>query len=100
MAKKGARKNGIAYIFSYLLTWLSGLIVYFTLGQKDRAIKFHAAQAIILGAATFVLSFVPVVGWVISAVLWLYGLYVGWKGSQGHDMEMPVIGEYAGRLSK
>ena len=100
MAETAGRKNGLAYIFTYLLTWLSGLIVYFTLGQNDKAIKFHAVQAFLLGVIMFIIGFLPLAGWIAIFLLWLYGLYIGWQGSQGKDIEIPIIGPYARSLSK
>lgn len=99
-AKPASSDMGILFIFSYLLTWLSGIIVYITEGQKDKRQKFHALQAIMLGIILTILSFIPFIGWIILLFGWLYGLYVGWKAYNGTDLEMPLIGKYAKDYSK
>jgi uncharacterized membrane protein len=89
----------IIYIFTYLLMWLSGIVVYFTLGQRNRRLKFHAVQSIFLGVVTFVLAYIPYIG-VFAAILWLYGIYIGIGGYKGKDMEIPVLGKLARKYSK
>ncbi len=98
--------NSIMFILAYLLTWLTGLFVYFTEGQKDKRLKFHAVQAILLGIAVtvvyWILLIIPFLGLLSSLVLflgWLYGMYVGWQASMGNDIEIPTIGRYAKQYS-
>jgi uncharacterized membrane protein len=98
--KQNRRGNGLAYIFAYLLTWLSGLIVFITVGQNDKRAKFHALQAIFLGVVLFIIGWIPIVGWIIELLGWLYGLYIGYQAYEGKDVEMPVIGTYARQYSK
>ena len=97
----------ILYLLTYLLTWLTGIIVYITEGQKNKRLKFHAIQAIFLGIAAFVVSFIleftfifSYIGTIISILAWVYGMYIGYMGSKGKDIEIPVIGEYARKYSK
>ncbi len=97
----------IAYILPLGWSWLSGLLVYFTVGKEDDEVRFHAVQAIILGVVIAVLEIIGVItiiGWLITLplglLLWLYGLYVGYKAYQGERMLMPVIGEYAVKYSE
>ena len=44
-----SKDDKIMYIFSYLLTWLSGIIVYMLYSEKDKNLRFHAVQSILLG---------------------------------------------------
>ena len=88
--------DNVLYIFAYLLTWISGIVLFVTVGQKNKRIKFHAIQAIILGVAAFVLAWIPLpFFYLIGVVVWLYGLYIGFMGYTGRDISVPVIGEYA-----
>ena len=104
MAKKKAAKaegdENLIYIFTYLFTWLSGIIIFITVGQKNKRLKFHAIQAVLLGIVAFVLAYIPLPFFsLIGVLVWLYGLYLGYRGYQGRDISAPVIGEYATRYS-
>ena len=90
----------VVYIFAYLLTWISGILVYITLGQKNKRMKFHALQAIMLGIAAFIIAWIPIpFFFLIGFLLWLYGMYVGVVAYNGRDISMPIIGEYAEKYS-
>ncbi|MDE1823153.1 MAG: hypothetical protein KGI00_01835 [Candidatus Micrarchaeota archaeon] len=97
-------ENRLAYILCYIVTWISGLAIYLTLGQKDRKLKFHAVQAMFLGFAIMVLwalAHLPLLSWLnlVGIVFWLGGIYVGWEASQGNDVNMPFIAKYAKEYS-
>jgi uncharacterized membrane protein len=71
--------------------------------NKDPFVRFHSWQSIFLGIATFavdmVLSFIPVVGWLILPVAML-GFLVVWiiclvKAVKGERFKLPVIGNFA-----
>ena len=100
------RKDGIIFIFCYLLTWLSGIIVYVMYGSENKDLRFHSVQAILLGVVIFVIGLIPSifplvlhsVSWILELVviiLWLYGIYVGYRAYKGFDITMPVIGDLA-----
>lgn len=90
----------LLFLITYVLTWLTGILIFVTAGQKDKRLKFHAIQAVLLGVIMFILAWIPFVGWLIGALLWLYGLYIGYEaGYQGKDILVPVIGEYAKKYS-
>lgn len=96
---KGSDES-ILYLVTYLLTWLTGILIYITAGQKNKRLKFHAVQAILVGIVIFVLGWIPIIGWIIAILLWLYGMYVGYEGGyQGKDIEVPVIGPFARKYS-
>ncbi len=99
-SKQNKQGNGLVYIFAYLLTWLTGLIVFITVGQNDKRAKFHALQAIFLGVLLFVIGWIPFLGWIIELLGWLYGLYIGYMAYTGQDIEVPVLGAYARQYSK
>jgi uncharacterized membrane protein len=96
-------KGDIIYIFTYLLSWLSGIIVFVTRGQEDKRIKFHSLQAIFLGITAvvleFVLFFIPSLGSVLAFLIWLYGMYIAVKAYEGEDIKVPVIADYAAKYS-
>lgn len=97
----------IAAMLSYLLFgWIGGLIMYFT--QRDREVRFHAAQSIltfgglaivsvllnileaVTGAALFgMLGLVVGLG---SVVLWIY---LSAQGYQLKHTKLPLVGDTA-----
>ncbi len=105
-------ENSIMYVIAYLIPILTGLFVYIAYGENKR-LKFHAVQAIILGIGIFIVDIVfyiisflvlfsfPIlyIGDVIGILLWIYGLYIGYKASLGNDIYIKYIGDYASSMS-
>jgi Predicted membrane protein len=96
-------KGNIIYIFTYILTWITGLIIFLTEWQKNSRIKFHSLQAVFLGITAIVLDlmlfFVPFLGPFLSFLIWVYGMYIAVKAYNGEDIKAPVIGDYAAKYS-
>jgi len=82
----------------YVLGWVSGL-VFLMVEKKDKTIRFHAMQSVLFFGGLTVLSFVPVIGWILSPfvmivgfIVWLLALY---KTYNGEDFELPIVGKIA-----
>ena len=93
---------------------VAGMLAYFTIipailflliepYNKNKFIRFHAFQCLFLAAAIFVvnvvLTFIPILGWIISMLLSLACLAL-WillvvKAYQGQKFKLPVIGDLA-----
>lgn len=106
----------MAGALAYLLGAITGIL--FLVIDKRPSVRFHAMQAItvtvgmiglsiVLGIIAAVISFIPILGWLIglllslgmwaaSLVLWLYLMYRAW---QGDEWEVPVAGSWARRLT-
>ncbi|MFZ5366096.1 MAG: DUF4870 domain-containing protein [Patescibacteria group bacterium] len=86
-----------AAALSYVLGWLTGIV--FLLIEKDPFVRFHAMQSIITFGLLTVLSFVPIVGWMLSPFLMIIGfilwLVLIFKAYQGEKFKVPVIGDFA-----
>lgn len=98
MPEKDTKKSGdgLIYVLIYFFTWLSGLIFY--LIEKDnKKVRFHAMQAILLGIVMVVCSFLffLILPPLLAILLWFYGLYVGYKESQGETIRIPYLAEFA-----
>lgn len=96
MAGTGLPKNTAAAL-SYVLGWLTGIV--FLLIEKDPFVRFHAMQSIIVFGALTVLMFIPVIGWMLSPLLWIVG-FVLWlvlifKAYQGEEFKLPFVGDFA-----
>ena len=107
MAKSstGLEEN-IAALLSYVLGWITGLI-FFLIEKDSKFVKFHAMQSIITFAGlmivSWILSLLPVIGWIIS---WLLGILalVLWiilmiKAYQGERFKLPIVGDLAEKWS-
>jgi uncharacterized membrane protein len=95
----------IAGLLCYLGIWISG-IVFLVIEQRDRFVRFHAMQSVIvfvfLGIAGAIVYQVPFVGWflriitgILTFVLWVVLMI---KASQGELYKFPVAGDLADRL--
>ena len=96
---------------AYFFSFIGGIIVYFV-ENKDRFVKFHAMQSVLLGVAYAViyivmriLIHVPFIGWIAGIVMGLLGL--GYfvisivcivKSMQGEEFRLPYIGDKAAEI--
>ncbi len=113
----GTSSSGIepnlAAALSYVLSIITG-IIFFVIEKENKYVRFHAMQAILFGAAWIVLwivlgivslglIFVPVIGWIINAVIYLglglggfiLWLFLMYKAYQGERFKLPIIGDIA-----
>ena len=100
----GLEKNTAAAL-SYVLGPITG-VVFFVL-EKDKFVRFHAVQSIVVFLSLFVLQTVmtftiillPMVPLVTLAgfILWLLLIYKAW---QGEEWEVPVLGGYVRKILK
>jgi uncharacterized membrane protein len=91
----------------YLFGWVTGAILWFSLPKSKKFVRFHAMQSIIffviLLVIFVVLSWIWVIGWIISAILGL-ATFVIWimlmvKAYQGLMYKLPFIGDLADKWS-
>ena len=95
MVSEQHNKRSLIFIFVYLLEWLSGVIIYFTYGKEDEALKKHSTQAIVLGIISIILSILfGSLGTIINIVIWIYGMYLGFDAYFGKDNRVPFISNY------
>jgi uncharacterized membrane protein len=107
MAQAGGKASGglqpnVAGLLCYLLVWVTGL-EFLLVEKKDRFVRFHALQSIVVfGAITlaFLLLFwIPIIGWIfgwgilgLALVLWVLLMV---KAYRGEKPKMPVAGKFA-----
>ena len=103
MAKTSTELDeNVAGLLCYVLGWISGL-VFFLIEKKNKFVRFHALQSIIvfgvLTLASIVLGWIPFIGWVISSlisvlaiVLWILLMV---KAYQGEKYKLPWAGNLA-----
>ena len=61
--------ENVAALLAYIATWVSGL-VFFLIEKDSRFVRFHAMQAILLGASATILG-------IVLWILWFFGLIIG-----------------------
>jgi len=94
--------QNLAGLLCYLAGWITGL-VFFLIEKENRFVRFHAMQSMItfggLQVLFLVLSFVPVLGWLVIMGLWVVA-FILWivlmvKAYQGELFKLPLIGDIA-----
>lgn len=60
--------ENVAALLSYVFTWLSGL-VFFLIEKESRLVRFHAMQALLLGASAIILGTVLWIAWVVLLII-------------------------------
>ncbi|HEY41277.1 MAG TPA: DUF4870 domain-containing protein [Dehalococcoidia bacterium] len=92
----------VAGLLCYVLGWVTG-IIFFIMEKENQFVRFHAMQSIVtFGAFTIVsivLSFIPVVGWVLGMLLGILA-FILWiilmmKAYQGEKYKLPIAGDFA-----
>lgn len=95
-------QSNVAALLCYLGGWVTG-IIFFILEQKDRFVRFHALQSIIvfgtLNVAGVLLSYIPVAGDFFAAIVGILA-FVLWivlmvKAYQGERYRIAVAGDIA-----
>jgi uncharacterized membrane protein len=92
----------IAGVLCYLGIWVTG-IIFFILEQKNKWVRFHAAQSIVvfggLGILTAILHWIPYAGIVFTTIIWIIG-FILWivlmlKAYNGERYKLPLAGDIA-----
>jgi len=97
----GLPENIVAAL-CYPVGWLSGLF-FLLLERKNKFVRFHAMQSILLfmpfALFLFVVSWIPWIGWAIADSVGMPGLllivipaYMAFRGSK---FKIPIIGKIA-----
>ena len=103
--------QNVAAGLSYVLSWVSGLIIFLT-EKQNRFVRFHAMQSILffggLTVASILISILSSFSflWFFGYLSWLVDLvgFVGWivlmiNGFQGKYFKLPIVGDYAERYA-
>ena len=79
-------------IFSYItpIGWVLALIL--NLNNKTSLGSFHIRQALLIFVAWMVLSWIPVIGWIIAVVLLILLLMGLMYAINAKEKEVPIIG--------
>jgi len=95
----------VAGLLCYVAGWITG-IIFFVLEQRNKFVRFHAAQSIVaFGAITvagIILGLIPVVGVAFSSIIGIIGFIV-WiimmvKAANGEWYKLPWAGDVAEKI--
>jgi uncharacterized membrane protein len=94
--------ENVAGLLCYVLGWVTGLI-FFLIEKKNKFVRFHAMQSIIvfgvLFVAGFIIGFIPfiglVIGWLISVLALVLWILLMVKAYQGVKFKLPWAGNLA-----
>jgi len=95
----------VAGLLCYIAGWITG-IIFFVLEQRNRFVRFHAAQSIvvfgIITVAGIIFGLIPVAGDVFATIIGIIGFIV-WmimiiKASSGEWYKLPWAGDVAERM--
>lgn len=108
--------SNVAGTLAYVLGPLTG-IFFIVVEKRDRFVRFHAAQSIVVGIAMVVVSIaltvlnvllavIPVIGWIVGFFLSLgfaFACFALWimlmfRAYQGQEWAVPVVSSYARKL--
>ena len=103
MAKTSVQMDeNVAGLLCYVLGWVSCL-VFFLIEKKNKFVRFHALQSIIvfgtLTVASIIFGWIPFIGWVINWLIWILAIVL-WillmiKAYQGEKYKLPWAGNLA-----
>jgi uncharacterized membrane protein len=95
-------KENVAGLLCYLLWWVTG-VIFLIIEPKNKFIRFHAIQSIIifgvLWIAGMIFWWIPFIGLVIGTIIWVVGfilwILMMYKAYQGLKYKLPVTGDMA-----
>lgn len=89
-------QNKVLAAVSYL--WIISLIVL--LVKKDSAFaQYHAKQGLVIFIASLVLGFIPIIGWLLSFLLFFVALYGLISALQGKWTKIPGVSDLAKKIN-
>lgn len=92
----------ITGLLCYLGIWITG-IIFFILEQKNKWVRFHAAQSIVvfggLSIVNAILGWIPIIGLFFTVIIWIVGIIL-WillmsKAYNGEFYKLPLAGDLA-----
>ncbi|MBE0416177.1 MAG: hypothetical protein IBX63_00235 [Coriobacteriia bacterium] len=74
------------------IVWIVALIaILIDPYKEEKFVKFHAVQALALGVAVMISWMIPIIGWIVGIVLFVFQILGAIKAFQGKYYEMPII---------
>ena len=74
-------------------------VVMLLVKKDDPFVKFHARQGLILFLAGIVLSFIPVIGWILNLVILVFDIMGFVNAIGGKQVKLPLVGDLAEKIN-
>lgn len=95
-------KENVAGLLCYILGWVTG-IVFLIIEPKNKFVRFHAFQSIVVFGAYFIVAmiftWIPFIGWIIAILIWIlwfiFWVLLMYKAYQGEKYKVPIAGDLA-----
>ena len=81
---------------SYL--WILS-VVMLLVKKDDPFVKFHARQGLVLFLAGIVLTFIPVIGWMLNVVILVFDIMGFVNAIGGKQVKLPLVGDLAEKIN-
>jgi uncharacterized membrane protein len=77
----------IGYIF-----WIVAIVaILIDPYKEEQFIKFHAVQALALGVLSMISWMIPIIGWIVGIVIFVFQIIGAIKAFGGNYYQMPVV---------
>lgn len=86
----GKTKAIVAHIT--FIGWIIAIVL--NSSEKDEFASFYIRQTLGLYLAAIILSWIPLVGWILSVVIFVFWIISLVNSIQGEKKETPVVGTY------
>lgn len=86
----GKTKAIVAHL--WLIGWVIALVL--NMNDKDELASFYIRQLLGLFLASLVLMFIPVVGWLLNIVIFVFWIISLIGAVNGEKKEIPLLGKY------
>ena len=95
-------EENVAGLLCYVVGWITGL-VFFLIEKENKFVRFHALQSIvvfgILSVASLVLSWIPILNFIIGILILVLWIILMIKAYQGQMYKLPWAGNFAEKNS-
>ena len=75
-----------------LIGWIIALVI--NMNDKDEFASYYIRQNLGLNLLGIILTFIPVIGWILSIAVFVFWIMSLIGAIQGEKKETPVIGKY------
>jgi uncharacterized membrane protein len=77
--------------------WVTG-IIFLLIEKNSKLVKFHAVQGICI-SLLYILTVIPILGWILSLVTTIILILAAIKAYQGKYLKVPVVTDFAVKQS-
>jgi uncharacterized protein len=82
-------------LLAYVIVVIGPIIILLIEDKKKRPfLREHTFQALVLGVLIFVISWIPILGWILSFLGWIAAIYFGIQAYNGKLVTIPVITDF------